>query len=136
VNDPESRIRATLAARIETPGAAHDAAVLAAARAYASERRAKPRWYVPVSLAASLAIGVLVGRATDPGRELSAEPTALFVPLEATRGSASRSIPVEQADADVWYRYIQELVAAGERREAAAHLERFNALHPDYVYQP
>lgn len=134
----ESRIRAALAARTESPSAAHDAAVLAAARAYASERRTKPRWYVPVSLAASLAIGVLVGRAIDPATApgAGAAPAALFVPLEATRGEASRSVAVEQADADVWYRYIQELVAAGERREAAAHLERFNTLHPDYVYQP
>jgi len=132
----EPRIRAALAARTETPSAAHDAAVLSAARAYASERRAKPRWYVPVSLAASLVIGVLIGRAIDPATAPGAAPTELFVVLEATRGEASRSIPVERADADVWYRYIQELVAAGERREAAAHIERFNALHPDYVYQP
>lgn len=132
----EDRIRAALAARTETPGAAHDAAVLAAARAYAYERRSKPRWYIPVSLAASLAIGVLIGRAIDPATAPSAAPVELFVALEATRGEASRSIPVEQADPEVWYRYIQELVAAGERREAAAHLERFNALHPDYLYQP
>ena len=136
MSDPEHRMRAALAARTETPSAAHDAAVLAAARAYASERGGKPRWYVPVSLAASLAIGVLVGRAIDPATAPAAAPAPLFVPLEATRGEPSRSVAVEQADADVWYRYIQELVAAGERREAAAHLERFNALHPDYVYQP
>jgi len=136
VTDPEKRIRDALADRTETPGAGHDAAVLAAARAYASERRAKPRWYVPVSLAASLALGVLVGRAIDSGGAPGAEPVPLFVPLEATRGATAQSVPVEQADPDSWYRYIQELVVAGERVEAAAHLERFNALHPDYIYQP
>lgn len=145
-DDDEPRLRAALSAATEAPSVSHDDAVLAAARAYAAERRATRtmpaarlpralRWFVPASLAASLALGVLVGRLIEPIGERST-PSALHVPLETTRGGAARSIPVEQADPDLWYRYIQELVAAGERREAEAHLERFNALHPDYVYQP
>lgn len=145
--DAEARVRAALAATTETPSASHDAAVLAAARAFVAERRATNasasasraprtrRWFVPASLAASLLLGVLIGRVLEPAGALRTSPS-LHVPLEATRGGAARSIPVEQADPDLWYRYIQELVAAGERREAEAHLERFNALHPDYLYQP
>lgn len=135
MSDPEARIRAALASAVETPSASHDANVLAAARAYAAQRRTRPRWYMPASLAASLVIGILVGRGLEPGTEPAAS-TALFLPLDATRGAAARTIPVEQAEADDWYHYIQELIAAGERREAEAHLERFNELHPDYVHQP
>jgi hypothetical protein len=59
-----------------------------------------------------------------------------MLPLDATRGHAIRAIPVEQAMPAEWYHYIQELVAAGETREAEIHLRRFNELHPDYVHQP
>lgn len=146
-DDAEARMRAVLSSTTETPSAGHDAAVLAAARALAAERRATnvpasaarapwtPRWLVPASLAAGLALGVLIDRVLEPGAALRTSP-ALYVPFDATRGGAARSVPVEQADPDHWFRHIQELIAAGERREAEAHLVRFNALHPDYVYQP
>ena len=51
-------------------------------------------------------------------------------------GSQSTDIPVEQADPQVWYRYIQELIYAGDREQAERHLRRFNQLHPDFVYRP
>lgn len=147
-DEAEARLRAALASTTKTPSAEHDAAVLAAARAFAAERRAMNtsasasraprtrRWLMPASLvAASLVLGVLIGRVLEPGGALDTSP-ALYVPIETTRGGAAHSVPVEQADPDLWYRHIQELIAAGERQEAEAHLERFNALHPDYVYQP
>jgi hypothetical protein len=57
-------------------------------------------------------------------------------PIETTRNVGRREVPVEQAEPDDWYRYIQELIVAGEAREAERHLRRFNELHPDYVHQP
>ena len=60
----------------------------------------------------------------------------LLLPLDATRNAGGRVIPVERASADDWYRYIQELIVAGETKEAERHLRRFNELHPDYVHHP
>jgi hypothetical protein len=43
---------------------------------------------------------------------------------------------VESVEASAWYRYIQELVFTGQIDAAAAQLQRFRELHPDFVYVP
>jgi hypothetical protein len=153
---PEDDVRRVLDREAIRTSARHDEVVLAAARAFAnsgdagtSSARAandsgqvinlRPRmrtWLIPLGLAASFAFGMMA-RVTveDPSRSSGAESN-LMLPLDTTRGSAARAVPVEVAQPDDWYRYIQELVAAGETREAERHLRRFNELHPDYVYQP
>jgi hypothetical protein len=151
--DPDDDVRRLLDRDGVRTSARHDETVLAAARAFAAEaaNRAPPltraapapgrtrRWLVPVALAASFVAGMMVRapfeRAALPDTNGS-EP-ALVLPLDTTRGAAlERRIPVEQARPDDWYRYIQELVAAGQTHEAERHLRRFNELHPDYVHQP
>jgi hypothetical protein len=108
-----------------------------AAHRHVAGRRSR-RWLIPLGLAASFAAGVLITRATLS--VYSAAPAAvapaLVMPLDTTRSGGDRTIPVEQARPDDWYRYIQELIAAGKTQEAERHLRRFNELHPDYVYQP
>jgi hypothetical protein len=147
--DDEARLRERLRQLSpETPTPArHDAAILERAQRAAEKLRpagsgvrsrpAPRRWALPLSLAASLLLGMLAMRIIDLTQlPHAAAGTALVIPANAARGAAGRDIPVEQAKADDWYRYIQELVAAGETREAERHLKRFNELHPDYVYQP
>lgn len=144
---PDEDLRRLLERDGAHTSARHDEGVLAAARAFAGERpttgaasiRApRSRWVIPAALAASFVAGALVTRVALDTRsgEAASLPPALVIPLNTTRGSSGRTIPVEQANADDWYHYIQELIAAGETREAEQHLRRFNELHPDYAYQP
>jgi hypothetical protein len=129
------------------PSVAHDATVLEAARAVGAEIRGRPHrrsrrpaW--PLSLAAALILGIAIGR----GSWFLAMPSAPQAPLTVPShspvrgaggdGAAGSTIPVEQADPAVWYRYIQELVFSGQIELAEAHLRRFRELHPDFVYQP
>ena len=146
--DDEARLRERLrqlAPETPTP-AKHDAAILERAQRAAEKLRpaggarlrpAPRRWVLPLSLAASLVFGMTAMHVIDVARlPGGAESPALVIPASAVRGAGGRDVPVEQASADAWYRYIQELVAAGETREAERHLKRFNELHPDYVYQP
>jgi hypothetical protein len=154
---PEDDIRRVLDRESIRTSAPHDEAVLAAARAFANSGDAgasgnraangsagqvinlRPRartWLIPLGLAASFAFGVMVRVALEDPSRSSGPESNLMLPLDTTRGSAARAVPVEVAQPDDWYRYIQELVAAGETREAERHLRRFNELHPDYVYQP
>ena len=127
----------------EQPSASHDTLVLEraqrAARSVRTRGATKPaprRWVWPASLAASLLLGMLAMRLIDVTHYGAVTGAPLVIPADAARGTTGHSIPVEQAKADDWYRYIQELVAAGETREAERHLRRFNELHPDYAYQP
>jgi hypothetical protein len=143
VNHDEELRRRMQSLDEERPSGAHDAAVLERAQRTAQNIRArsvsKPttrRWVWPASLAASLLIGMLAMRVIDVSQNSVASGPPLAIPADAARGTTGRSIPVEEASADDWYRYIQELVAAGETREAERHLRRFNELHPDYAYQP
>jgi len=143
VNEDEELRRRIQSIDDERTSATHDAAVLEHARRTAQGIRARSahepvarRWVWPASLAASLLIGMLAMRVVDVSQTSVASGPALVIPADAARGTTGRSIPVEQASADEWYRYIQELVAAGETREAERHLRRFNELHPDYAYQP
>ena len=140
------RLREDEARGTSEPSQGHDAAILAQARTAAGEIRARGapgvrtgRWWL-VSLAATLLLGVALGRGSWLLQESRAPAMQLTVPVETVRGSAgvgrADSIPVERADAAVWYRYIQELVFSGQVALAEEHLRRFRQLHPDFVYQP
>ena len=130
------------------PSASHDHAVLASARATAGRIRARrgfelPRLGMAVPLLASFALGAVATFLLNHTQPLvPVEPKVteqLSVPIRvASRdaGAPGREIPVEQADPQVWYRYIQELIYAGDRVQAERHLRRFNQLHPDFIYRP
>jgi hypothetical protein len=129
------------------PSAAHDAAILQAARAAGSSIRRRaappahaPRW-LPASLAAALLLGIAIGRGSWLVHPAHPPPVQLTVPGEmAVRGMSGTAgdapVPVERADPAAWYRYIQELVFSGQTELAEQHLRRFRELHPDFVYQP
>ena len=153
-NDPASLDEARLIQRLREgearsttePSRSHDAGILAQARTAADEilgRHAQEartgRWWL-VSLAATLLLGIALGRGSWLLQESPVPAMQLTVPTETVRGSASAgrgdSIPVEQADPTIWYRYIQELVFSGQVALAEEHLRRFRQLHPDFVYQP
>ena len=140
------RLREDEARSTTEPSGGHDAAILAHARTAADEIRGRGprqvrtgRWWL-VSLAATLLLGVALGRGSWLWHESPAPAMQLTVPAETVRGSAgvgrADSIPVEQVDPAVWYRYIQELVFSGQVALAEEHLRRFRQLHPDFVYQP
>src|SRR5262249_5560061 len=129
------------------PSAAHDTAILQAARATGRSirRRTAPpvraRGWLPLSLAAALLLGIAIGRASWVVHLAHPVHAQLTIPAEmAVRGlsvgGAAVPVPVEQADPAVWYRYIQELVFSGQTELAEQHLHRFRELHPDFVYQP
>jgi hypothetical protein len=147
--DAGADVRALLGSADDgVPPAGHDRAVLAAARAASqrirSRRRFRPaRLQFAVPLLASFALGAATIFLLDRSLSLKpVEPTVteqLRIPIRvASRdaGSPSQDIPVEQADPQVWYRYIQELIYAGDRVQAERHLRRFNQLHPDFAYRP
>jgi hypothetical protein len=126
------------------PSAEHDAAVLTTARSAARDirNRARRRSVLPVglALAAGLAVGLLLPGLPwkSPRTVAPPPPAALFVPASAiTRGADVRvRVPVERVPADQWYRYIQELLLAGDLPEAERHLHRFLELHPEYRPPP
>jgi len=126
------------------PSAEHDAVILAAARSAGSEirQRARRRSVFPVglALAVGLALGLLLPGLPwrSPRGVAPPPPAALFVPASAiTRGADVRArVPVERVPADQWYRYIQELLLAGDLPEAERHLHRFVELHPEYRPPP
>lgn len=116
-----------------------DAAIRQAALNVGAEirtRRVGRRW---PATAASFLLGAVLTGAVFAWRPLPWLHEPLFVPLEvALRGAetASRDVPVESADPQVWYDYIEELVYTGQLEAAERHLRRFNELHPDYRPQP
>ncbi|MFO1408976.1 MAG: hypothetical protein U1F06_01160 [Steroidobacteraceae bacterium] len=121
--------------------AGHDAAILAAAAAPAPARMRRRAWQVPATLAAGLLLGVLLSwTAQFAWRPAGGAKSGLEIPVSELRGAAApagaHAIPVERADPDAWYRYIEELLATGQQHEAQRHLQRFNELHPGYVHQP
>ena len=147
--DADADLRTLLrGANGEAPSAGHDRAVLASARGAARRIRARSgfellplRFAVPVlvSFALGASVTFLLNRSLPPPPVEPKVTEQLTVPLRvASRdaGAPSREIPVEQADPQVWYRYIQELIYAGDRVQAERHLRRFNQLHPDFVYRP
>jgi hypothetical protein len=147
--DSDADLRSSLgSADGGAPSASHDRAVLASARAAARRIRARrgfefPRFRIAVPLLASFALGVAATFLLNRSLPLvPIEPKVveqLSIPLRvASRdaGAPNHEIPVEQADPQVWYRYIQELIYAGDRVQAERHLRRFNQLHPDFIYRP
>jgi hypothetical protein len=147
--DADSEIRTLLgSANGAAPPARHDQAVLASAGRGAWRIRARHafellRLRIAVPLLASFALGAsvtfLLNRSLPPTPTDPKVTEQLRIPIRvASRdaGAPSREIPVEQADPQVWYRYIQELIYAGDRVEAERHLHRFNQLHPDFTYRP
>jgi hypothetical protein len=141
------RVRASASDDMQEPSPQHDALIMKAARRAARTigrrhgRRSLAAIMYPTSIAASLLLGLLVGRSSwsshEPALHLSI-PAGLSVRGQSgSGGSPDRAqIPVEQADAAVWYRYIQELLFSGQVEVAERHLHRFRQLHPDFVYQP
>ena len=91
-----------------------------------------------MSLAASCLLGVVGTLAYTSYRATAEQPlSGLTIPATPEMRSETNAagIPVEQAPADVWYRYIRELVYSGDVKLASQHLQRFVQLHPDYVPQ-
>jgi hypothetical protein len=146
----EARLRQHLRETQDSAGAEpspqHDAAILDAARATGGKIRQRadmrsrtPGW-LPVSLAATLILGIAIGRGSWMMQDLRAAAVLTVpsqVPVRGSNGSgAGSSVRVEQADPAAWYRYIQELVFSGQTELAEKHLQRFRELHPDFVYQP
>jgi hypothetical protein len=141
------RVRETQDSTGTEPSPHHDAAILDAARATggkirqrAGTRSRTPGW-LPASLAASLMLGIAIGRGSLMMWDPRAPAVQLTVPSQVpVRGSsgtgAGSSVRVEQANPAAWYRYIQELVFSGQTELAEEHLRRFRELHPDFVYQP
>ena len=114
------------------PGSGQDAAVRRAAEATARRIRTRTRRSQWLGWPAVLAAGVAAGVLLAPLLPLSTSPD-LTIPGDVTRSGEATAleIPVEEADPDAWYRYIQELVYRGETELAEAHLREFNRLHPD-----
>jgi hypothetical protein len=147
--DADADVRTLLKnANVGGPSATHDQVVLESARGAARRIRARrsvklPRLRIAVPLLASFALGAGATFLLNRSLPLTpVEPTVteqLRIPIRvASRdaGAPSQEIPVEQADPQVWYRYIQELIYAGDRVQAERHLRRFNQLHPDFAYRP
>lgn len=130
------------------PPQGHDDFILQAARETGESIRKRasrqPSWRMPLSLAASFVLGLAIARIytawtiVEPTTVGESQFSGLVIPAtpEVRGAQDSRMIPVEQVPADVWYRYIQELVYSGDAQLAARHLQRFVELHPDYVHQP
>lgn len=153
----DERARAALAAAHDDVKFPDDAAsaILARAHEVAAQRRGAgsatggapaPRtWRMPLTLAAGFALGLVVSwvfvvaRGPDGMAGTSAEVVGLTLPAARVTRDQSPSqapIPVEKADPQDWYRYIQELIFAGQLDEAEKHLKRFNELHPGFVPKP
>lgn len=143
----DAQLRAPLAridSDMKTPDT-HDMAILKAARTTAQTIQARgvqrARWHMPLSMAASFIVGVGVATVyltSYFANPLDDESPVLTMPAATVvRGAGDAgAIRVEDAPADVWYRYIQELVYAGDVELAAKHLQRFAELHPNYEHRP
>lgn len=122
----------TLARQDAVIGAAADATGAALRPVHAGRRR--PAW--PASLAAGLAAGLLVAPWLPSGAPAPDAPVALSLPADPTRGAAAgASTPVTAVSAEVWYRYIQELIYRGDVVLAERHLRAFVRVHPDYRHE-
>jgi hypothetical protein len=136
----EERTRTALAAAHEDakfPDVAANA-ILARANEVAAQRRGARTWRMPMALAAAFVLGVLAtslfvaylpGQSADDGDPL----TLPGARVTRDQSPPAEPVPVENADPQDWYRYIQELVFAGQLEEAEKHLKRFNELHPGFV---
>lgn len=140
----------------EEPPAHLDAAILAQARAAAPRHGGKPRWLMPLSLAATvvLSIGVVLlmskqGVAPEPTEvPLPAAPAVKEKPPIATPKAAPTVAPKEAPRfeprvftpkempavkaPEQWLAEIEALRKAGKHAEADAELEKFRQRYPDY----
>ncbi len=146
----------------EEPPAHLDAAILAQARAATAPRRGgKPRWLMPLSLAATvvLSIGVVLlmskpGVAPEPmevppsaapapavtEKAPVVTPKAVVTPKEMPAVTPKETPRFEPREAvipptkspEVWLAEIGALRKAGKHAEADAELEKFRQRYPDY----
>jgi hypothetical protein len=139
------RLRASDEGNDSNPSPQHDTIILQAARQAAREIGRRRTGHslrtllFPASLAATLLLGFGLGRSSLPWDHQVGPltiPAGLSVRGQSPLPAERLQIPVEQADPAAWYRYIQELIFAGQIEAADAHLRRFRELHPDFVYQP
>jgi hypothetical protein len=125
------------------PPPSHDSLILKAARdtsaAIGNRAARRGRWPLLMSMAASFLVGVgatWLYTTERPAGQVELSGLVLpIAPVVRDAGGPS-DIPVEQASADDWYRYIQELVYSGDTKLAAKHIQRFVELHPDYEPKP
>jgi hypothetical protein len=132
------RLKQTLEASSGSPPDV-DAAILQAALNVGAEIRARRSGHRWTASAASFLLGAVLTGAVFAWRPLPWLHEPLVVPIEvALRGAetASRSVPVESADPQLWYDYIEELIYTGQLALAERHLRRFNQLHPGYRPPP
>lgn len=149
----------------EEPPAHLDAAILAQAKAAVGARRSKPRWFMPLSLAATvvLSIGVVllmsregvtpvpmetpVLKPTTPAvteKAPAVTPKATVTPKEApavTPKEVPRFEPREvvippKKSPETWLAEIDALRKAGKHIEADAELAKFRQRYPDYPIKP
>lgn len=147
----------------EEPPAHVDAAILAQAKAAVGARRSKPRWFMPLSLAATvvLSIGVVlllsregvtpvpmetpVLKPTTPMAPTVVEkapvvtPKATVTPKETPRFEPRVFTPKEAPVAkspEQWLAEIEALRKAGKHIEADAELAKFRQRYPDYPIKP
>lgn len=131
----------------EEPPARLDAAILAQAKAaVAPHRGGTPRWLVPLSLAATLAlaVGVVLFMAREGAGPLPPEttpapaakpsaPAPKAAPKEAPRFDArDAAIPQKVKTPEQWLADIESLRKLGLDAEAEAELAKFRQQYPDH----
>ncbi len=146
----------------EEPSARLDAAILAQAKAGTAPRRGgKPRWLMPLSLAATvvLAVGVVLFTAREGGAPLPMEtaPVVEPAPVPAKPSAPPPKVAPKQAPAvtpkeaprfeprvftpkepaapktpEQWLAEIEELRRAGRHAEAEEQMTEFRRSYPDY----
>lgn len=148
----------------EEPPAHLDAAILAQAKAAVGARRRKPRWFMPLSLAATvvLSVGVVLLMSREgvtpvpmetplptPGAP-ALKPTAPAViekapivtpkvtvtPKEAPRFEPREVVIPPKKSPETWLAEIDALRKAGKHIEADAELAKFRQRYPDYPIKP
>lgn len=144
----------------EEPPAHLDAAILAQAKAAVATHRRKPRWFMPLSLAATvvLSIGVVllmsregvtpvpmeapVLKPTIPTAPAVVEkapvvtPKATVTPKEAPRFEPREVVIPPKKSPETWLAEIEALRKAGKHAEADAEQMKFRQRYPDYPIKP
>lgn len=133
----------------EQPPARLDAAILAQAGTGAPRRGGRPRWLIPLSLAATvvLAVGVVLFATREGAGPLPPEapsaPEPMKVPetkapapktlKEAPRFDArDAAVPPRKKTPEEWLADIEELRKLGLHAEADEKMAEFRKRYPDY----
>jgi len=137
----------------EEPPVRLDAAILAQAGTGAPHRGGRPRWLMPLSLAATvvLAVGVVLfatregagplpseapsapGPTKTPETKVPAPKAPAVVPKEAPRFDARDVVvPPREKTPEEWLADIEELRKLGLDADADAQLAEFRKRYPDY----